>query len=232
MLKELLGNIANDAVPPYSAFSTQTLMRVSSSPKESAWKKLNHIAEVMRMYRGWGYSKDKTQSRKINWQATRDDTYPEKISDRNWMYDYAKDRHSAPNALAASMVFGLPRNYGMSLVKWDLKFEPTAGGQDISPRTRRASPLFIHIHQFPDGKTAAVQSFIPATFMPQEDFVQPKRKKFQKKEGYRDFSQAITNHQPNWDVMTGYLNFVGQGEEKDFSDWMTVNLISGGDHHE
>ena len=55
------------------------------------------------------------------------------------------------------VAFGLPHNYG----KYTDQHVSPDDGYD-----RRASPLFIHIHEC-EGKPVAVLSFIPARFLPE-----------------------------------------------------------------
>ncbi|MBA3891822.1 MAG: hypothetical protein H0X64_14970, partial [Gemmatimonadaceae bacterium] len=66
--------------------------------------------------------------------------------------DRSRGRH--PQRIA----FGLPHNYGQP----NGKVEPAADGID-----RRASPLFIHIHQAAETDVpVAVVAFLPAAFLP------------------------------------------------------------------
>ena len=99
------------------------------------------------------------------------------------------------NALPARAVFGLPHNYYYSSTKQALEIAP-----EHESRSRRASPLFFHIHTFPNGHSLLVQSLIPACFlMPGE------RIKFKPKKSLRkllDYSDA----QIDWQVIHRYMD--------------------------
>src|SRR5690625_3249887 len=59
------------------------------------------------------------------------------------------------------IVFGLPHNYWFSSTKKSYAVKPAYG------LSRRASPLFIHIHQRSDvDPPIGVLAFLPATFLP------------------------------------------------------------------
>ena len=61
------------------------------------------------------------------------------------------------------MVFGLPHNYYFSSTrtKYNVQIHP------IGKANRRASPLFIHIHELANDSYAAVLSLFPVRFLPQ-----------------------------------------------------------------
>ena len=69
-----------------------------------------------------------------------------------------------PAAIPARSVFGLPHNYFFSSTgfKADL-------GLHMDERSRRASPLFIHVHQFPDGAALLLHLLLPARFLANGD---------------------------------------------------------------
>jgi CRISPR-associated protein Cmr1 len=64
-------------------------------------------------------------------------------------------------SLPQRAVFGLPHNYFWIESKAKLDIAP-----DESTRNRRASPLFIHVHQFPDGQCSIIHCLLPSLFLP------------------------------------------------------------------
>lgn len=63
------------------------------------------------------------------------------------------------DTLPRRATFGMPHNYQWGTPKLDIT--PAS-----SERNRRASPLFIHIHEFPDGSVVAIQTLMGTTFLP------------------------------------------------------------------
>ena len=56
--------------------------------------------------------------------------------------------------------FGLPRHYGGGQIK------PHRSGPGPTASDRRAGPLFLHIHTFPESDPVAVLTFLPTKFLP------------------------------------------------------------------
>lgn len=104
-------------------------------------------------------------------------------------------KNNQPVKLPERSEFGLPHNYF---------FSSTGGKVDIAPaedsRNRRASPLFIHIHRFPDGQHALVQALLPATFLPAGDSVQ-----FKPGRG-RAMNLRFDESQIDWKTIPAYLD--------------------------
>lgn len=69
-------------------------------------------------------------------------------------------------------VFGLPHNYFWKDTKEKLEIAPAE-----STRNRRASPLLVHIHEFPNGQCAAIQLLLPGRFLPDNTPVELKGKR-------------------------------------------------------
>ncbi|MBA3473291.1 MAG: type III-B CRISPR module RAMP protein Cmr1 [Rubrobacter sp.] len=83
--------------------------------------------------------------------------------DRDLIRDYAfegKEPARAPRRAA----FGLPHNYFFKQTNTQVN----VSGAD---HDRRASPLFIHLHELRGGEIAAVLSLIPARFLPEGEQV-------------------------------------------------------------
>jgi len=128
--------------PEFTALCTKTRhVLVRSAENVEAMDLLNLVGCELMRYRSWGH----------NGQVLR------RPSERNF-----KDDHDLMKSLQRSthpqrIAFGLPHNYGKNT-------RDHVGPHDRN-LDRRASPLFIHVHQC--GATpVAVLSFLPARFLP------------------------------------------------------------------
>lgn len=154
-LKELLPDLPK-TLPPYTAFSSQSRIDCSLIDRE-AWPLLGNVGLEMMMYRSWG----------------RNGRVAGRPAERNFPGDH-KSASTAlagrcPQSLPQRITFGLPHNYFFASVGQGVSIEP-----QHKDRKRRASSLFIHIHRFPDGSHAAVQTLLPAWFLPPDDPVEMK----------------------------------------------------------
>ncbi len=73
-----------------------------------------------------------------------------------------------PNQAPQRAAFGLPHNYRFSngaIVEVNARLPGTTPNQN-QPPSRRASPLFVHYHQFANGQHCAVVAYLPAQFLP------------------------------------------------------------------
>jgi CRISPR-associated protein Cmr1 len=141
-ITELIGSPSQSSLPDYTAFSKQSHVHVAmhdSDPLEL----LNAVGEAMQLYRSWG------RNGKVNGQR----------AEQNFKEAAGGQRISRhPDRV----VFGLPHNYFFSSTK--AKVDVSAASRAID---RRASPLFIHIHEFSAKDYAAIFSLLPARFLPQ-----------------------------------------------------------------
>ncbi len=152
-LKELLPDLPPDP-PPYTAFSK--LSRLSCSMvANDPWLLLGKVGLEMMMYRSWG----------------RNGRVAGQPAERNFPGDYnsvsSALKGTCPQSLPTRIAFGLPHNYYFASAGQGVSVEP-----QHKDRKRRASPLLIHVHRFPDGSHAAVQSLLPAWFLPPGDVVE------------------------------------------------------------
>jgi|GEM_PF-408797 len=209
-LKKLLSCLCENE-PPFTAFSEKTQFIISKQSSDKAWKVIGDIGEKMSLFRGWGYrSKDGTH--KINNENANHNAYTSKQEDHKIIYDIAK-KNNQENEYPKSLVFGLPRSYGLSgfSPKKDIKVEPSKTGNDdkhddTNKRTRRASPLFIHVHEFADGNTLSIQSFLPATFLPKNDVIRfYEKKKEKEKEKWEKIQDIPPSGKTDWTVIKEYL---------------------------
>ncbi len=144
------------ALPVFSAFSAKSKMALLE--KSNANEALKAVGDELGMYRGWG-----REEKVFGKRAERNFT-----DDHNNM-DKAAKGESYPDVLPKRLIFGMPHNYrfssggSVSIQNTALKFQ------------RRASPLFIHVHQFPQGESSlGVMLMLPAQFLPANDKVEIK----------------------------------------------------------
>lgn len=131
---------------PLSAISSATRIDASVFGKNSLTL-LKQISDEQQLYRSYG------KDGKVNGKDAR----------RNFIEDhdnvYAAINSNKPlTQLPKRSVFGLPHNYHFS----------SGGDMEVAPdkKGRRASPLLIHIHQFPNGDCVALQTLLQSLFLP------------------------------------------------------------------
>lgn len=165
---------ANDDAP-LTAFTQSTQVDASLTGR-SARGLLQSISNELHAYRD---GTDKSQNRENN--------FPE---DRQIALQAAQG--NKVSELPKRGTFGLPHNYF-----WPQKKE--LGALEIKPKmdqgSRRASPLFIHIHEFPNQQCVAIQTLLPTRFLPKNTDIEFKAKR----------SQLVSNLQPDYSVITRYL---------------------------
>ena len=129
--------------PEYTALFAQTRQVLVPSDKNESMELLDLVGRELMRYRSWG----------------RGGRLFGKESEKNFRDDHdlmvpraGKRRDEHPRRIA----FGLPHNYG------------SGPHRAVRPKEydRRASPLFIHIHECGDTPVA-VLSFLPARFLPE-----------------------------------------------------------------
>lgn len=128
----------------YTAFSARARQVLVSSRSESLdpLELLDRLGRELVRYRSWG------RNGKILGNVT---------SERNFTSDHDLMKRRSRTAHPKRIAFGLPHNYGpgqdQQVVPWDRGLD------------RRASPLFIHIHEC-GGRPVGVLSLLPARFLP------------------------------------------------------------------
>ena len=133
-----------DASSPFTALCSQTRHLLISSDRDEPLAILDLIGRELVRFRSWGHNGN---------------VLGHIPSERNFPHDHnlmkSRSRKSHPQRIA----FGLPHNYGKRRedqvgphARWD----------------RRASPLFIHVHEC-DGAAFAVLSFFPSQYLPKSD---------------------------------------------------------------
>lgn len=137
------------ANPPFSAFSKHSRIDASLRGSESL-ELLNTTGKELQLHRSWGRD---GMVCGVRAEARFKD-------DHDMMYDASLGGHL--KTIPRRSIFGLPHNYFFSKTKKKLDVTPSNKN-----RTRRASPLFIHIHQFPDDEDSiAIQTLLPSEFLP------------------------------------------------------------------
>jgi CRISPR-associated protein Cmr1 len=181
MLKHLLTDLVKEE-PPFSAFSqkTQILLEKSYRNPLDALKK---AGEEMAMYRSWG------RNSMVNGQR----------AEKNFKGDHDmvlaignNIRAARPTGVPKRTVFGLPHNYFYSSQQPVIKVDVNAAG---AKRTRRGSPLFIHIQKI-GNQYFLLQTVLQAKFLPTGDPVEFKVR--------RDGAKT-TNTAVDWEVLNTYL---------------------------
>ena len=128
--------------PPYTALSAKTRHVLLSSNRTQAMELLDLLGRELMRYRSWGR----------NGKVLGQESEREFKDDHDLMKGHQRNGH--PRRIA----FGLPHNYGKGSDEQVGPYDNEFG--------RRASPLFIHIHQCGDTPVA-VLSFLPARFLPE-----------------------------------------------------------------
>ncbi|MEH6577387.1 MAG: type III-B CRISPR module RAMP protein Cmr1 [Amphritea sp.] len=170
--------------PPFTALSQHSRLDLSATGR-SALELLNTVGEALQLYRAWGRN--------------------DKVGNQRALKNFPDDHHDGLAAIsgkrppqpAARAVFGLPHNYFFSSTtqKLDVAVKKTSMNGD-----RRATPLFIHVHQLPTGEVLAMQLLIPAQFLPDESpYLEYKAR------GVR-FDVVMRDEEIDWGIITRYLD--------------------------
>ena len=134
-------NCGGTEQPEYTALSGNTRHVLVTADRQEALEMLDLVGRELMRYRSWGHrGKVLDQQSEENFR-----------DDHDLMKGHRRNRH--PRRIA----FGLPHNYGKGRHEQVEPFDPHLD--------RRASPLFIHMHECDDAPVA-VLSFLPARFLP------------------------------------------------------------------
>lgn len=142
-------------LPPFTAFSNKTRLDISLQGTDPMVV-LDKAGQEQQLYRSYG------RNGKVGNKNAEQNFKP----DHDLVAQVIRER-CVPNTTPQRSVFGLPHNYFFSsLVAPNNKVDFAPSMQD---RSRRASPLMIHVHQFPNQQVALIQTLFPATFLPEGD---------------------------------------------------------------
>ena len=146
---ELSGRIAalrhggGSGLPVFTAVSKEARHVLASGDTDEPVDLLDLVGREFVRFRSWGH-----KGTVFGEQSERNFEDDHDLMKKDW-----RQRKNHPRRIA----FGLPHNYGRDndekVNPWDKDFD------------RRASPLFIHLHQC-GRKPVAVLSFLPARFLP------------------------------------------------------------------
>ena len=140
---ELPRSGGSEALPEYTALTPDSRHVLMSGGISEPLDLLDLVGRELVCYRSWGH----------NGKVLGEDSERRFKDDHDLMKGAPQDRKRHPRRVA----FGLPHNYGQGVAN---QVGPAGAGLD-----RRASPMFIHLHQCGD-KPVAVISFLPARFLP------------------------------------------------------------------
>jgi CRISPR-associated protein Cmr1 len=164
-------------LPPFTAFSAHAMADLSCADTTPV-KTINMLGSKQQLYRGYGQNSS-GEHRVAGQKALQIFS-----DDHDDIFNYLNN--AGPLLQPKRLVFGLPHNVRFSSGKGNLPMEI-----DQKNQTRRASPLFIHIHKL-DGQFVGVQSLLAAEFFPQGAKV---------KYGHKSKpAEAV-----DWSVITNYL---------------------------
>ena len=157
-IREILeGFDRHKELPEYTAFGSETAVYIYHTGSADPLESLDEIGKMMLQYR---------------------------VGIRGHPSMFQLDTDLAKKALTVQVdrhpqriFFGLPHNYHFpKLVGQTLEVRPISHNRGVS-HDRRASPLFIHIHELKNRKYAVVATLMPAIFLPEGDKILMKRQK-------------------------------------------------------
>jgi len=164
---------------------------------DSALSLLNKLGKELVYYRSWG-----------NQGSVLD-----RASEQNFKHDHDLSKgQRVPIEYPQRVAFGLPHNYG--------KGEAKCVRPDIKDVDRRASPLFLHIHQVDEEPPVGLVAFLPAVFLPE-----PRRMKVFG--ASRQLDEKAEESEAFWSAVTGYLHRlkgVGTPRQTDLPNATEVTL--------
>lgn len=132
-------------LPEFTALSPGTRHVLLESDKRDPLELLDLVGRELVRFRSWG------RNGRILGGDVR--------SEPNFQFDHDLMYRNVRNAHPERIAFGLPHNYGRELEK---RVKP------LGKLDRRASPLFIHVHECAE-RPVAVISFLPARFLPKDN---------------------------------------------------------------
>jgi CRISPR-associated protein Cmr1 len=163
--------LSSVGLPPFTAISSLSRIEIANTSEQNAWGALGEVGLKLLRYCSFGVHNAATGQHEVGGKKAEQNLR----DDHDWVLNAVNGVR--PTQIPVRGVFGFPHNYFFKS-KFD---ELVASGMnrgkaasrakaELAPnqegRTRRSSPLFIHIHQFPKGEIAAIQSLLPATLIP------------------------------------------------------------------
>ena len=143
---------ARKEIPAYTAFSPEARICIAQTGRD-AFQLLDEIGKELLRYRSYGRSKG--DKHVLPWGEDAEQNF---AGDHDIIQEYLNGRRITRHP--RRVVFGLPHNYFFQSIKQKAAVE-------AKNYTRRASPLFIHIHALDRNGYASVMTLLPAAFLPE-----------------------------------------------------------------
>lgn len=183
LLQQLLGKERAPGIAPFTAVSQQTSMQISGEDR-NALELLKRHGREMAMYRGYGRNgKTLGQPAEQNFR-----------NDHDWAYALSK-READASYLPKRTVFGLPHPYYLSGANFNVAVDAAMRGNS----TRRASPLFAHVHRLPNGQHLLLHTLYRSQFLPDSLDVQVKTKA-------QSYTLSSVDKKIDWSVLDRFLD--------------------------
>ncbi len=143
-------------IPSFSAFSQKSSVSVysPSSGISNPLTLLDEVGKEMLRYRSYG-KKRENGKHELPWREEAEQKFK---NDHDLMLSVGKG--NIPQGHPRRVVFGLPHNYFFS--------DRSKINVNSVNNERRASPLFIHIHEL-CGQYVCIFTILPAVFLPEKD---------------------------------------------------------------
>lgn len=186
ILKQLKQTVKTTAQPPFTAFSKLTRIDLSLSGN-SGLDLLTKAGEQQQLYRSWGRS---FNGRHVVGVETAEQNFKQS---HDLMQDVGEGNR--PSTMPDKAIFGLPQNYFFSSTHADIQFSLSENN-----RSRRASPLLIHVHQLP-SENVLIHTLLPATFLAPEDTLT-----FKENNRRISFDLAYQDSMIDWNKIHIYMN--------------------------
>jgi len=149
-------------LPPFTSFSSASRAVFLKNEEKDSLKVVDAIGKEMGLYRSWGYKK------RVFGQEAEQNFKP----DHDSILDVTQG--ISIDAPPERLVFGMPHNYFFSSTKGkvDIPTRPRNNDGGKKQIKRRASPLFVHVHQLPNGKHVGLLLLLASEFLPEGTKVQ------------------------------------------------------------
>jgi CRISPR-associated protein Cmr1 len=145
-------HLADDALPPFTVLSGRSRIEIVAEGQDPL-ALLDGIGRQMQRHRAWGH----------NGQVNGYPTEQNFRDDHDWFHAPHDSKWAALSFVPKRVAYGLPHNYSKTTLIGPA-FKAAKEGQG-----RRASPLFVHVHQLAENAFAGVLSLLPAKLLPDDD---------------------------------------------------------------
>ncbi len=195
-LKQLKQNVITVGKPPFTAFSNLSRIDLSLFGKDTPLSLLQAAGIEQLKERSWGRNNTNERS-ELHGQHILG-SYPNEIQaeqNHTQSHDLMEEvgRGIPPTNMPEKAVFGLPQNYRFSNTN-DVDFSLKENNQ-----SRRASPLFIHLHSLPT-ENILIHTVLPAVFLQEGATLHFKTS------NNREFELNYQDNMTNWVFIDRYLN--------------------------